>query len=71
MTLTRAKVLKSSLTFSLGRVTVRLGQRFYKLGLTPKMVEEIACQVMKDLREHGNWPELEDEVKPGPLSGPR
>jgi hypothetical protein len=69
--ITRATVLKASLRFSLGRITVQLGARFYKLGLTPNMVEDVVAKVMIDLREHGNWPELEDEVKPGPLSGPR
>jgi hypothetical protein len=64
--LTRSYVLKSSLTFSLNRVTVQLGQRFYKLGLTPTMVEEICNHVIADLRKHGNWPELDDEGGPGP-----
>ena len=66
MTLTRAKVLKSSLTFSLRRVKVQLGRRFYDLGLTPGMVEEIANTVIADLRKHGNWPELDDEAGPSP-----
>ena len=42
MTLKRANVLKSSLTFSLRRVKVQLGRRFYDLSRTPGMVEEIA-----------------------------
>ena len=75
MTLTRAKVLKSSLTFSLRRVKVQLVKRFYDLGLTPVMVEEIANKVIADLRKHGNWPELDDEAGPssnwhGPSGGP-
>ena len=68
MTLTRANVLKSSLTFSLRRVKVQLGRRFYDLGLTPEMVEEIANKVIADLRKHGDWPELDDEAGP-PRSG--
>ena len=51
MTLTRAKVLKSSLTFSLRRVKVQLGRRFYDLGLTPTMVDEISDQVIADPSE--------------------
>jgi hypothetical protein len=75
VSLTRAQVLKSSLVFSLSRVTVHIGRRFYKLGLTPVMVEEIANHVIADLRRHGNWPELEDEAGPspnwhGPSGGP-
>ena len=64
--MTRAKVLKSSLTFSLRRVKVQLGRRFYDLGLTPVMVEEIANKVIADLRKHGDWPELDDEAGPAP-----
>ena len=50
--MTRAEVLKSPLTFSLRRVKVQLGRRFYDLGLTPVMVEEIANHVIADLRRH-------------------
>ena len=38
---TKGTVLKSSLSFALGRVKVHIGQRFYDLGLTPKMVEDM------------------------------
>ena len=75
MTLTRANVLKSSLAFSLRRVKVQIGRRFYDLGLTPDMVDEIANAAIADLRKHGNWPELDDEAGPlpnwhGPSGGP-
>jgi len=40
--LTRAKVLRSSLVFSLSRVRVMLGQRIYPLGLNPELVDQIA-----------------------------
>ncbi len=73
--LTRAKVLKSSLAFSLGRIRVQIGRRFYDLGLTPKMVDDITIQAIADLRKHGTWPELDDEAQPspnwhGPSGGP-
>jgi hypothetical protein len=47
----RAKVLKSSLTFSLARVKVHIGRQFYPLGLPPSMVDDIANKVITDLRE--------------------
>jgi hypothetical protein len=71
MTMTRAYILKSSLVFSLSRVTVQLGQRFYKLSLTPKMVEEIANNAIADMRKRGGWDELDEEGGPGANSGPR
>ena len=42
MTLTRANVFKSSIAFSLRRVKVQLGRRFYDLDLTRGLVEETA-----------------------------
>lgn len=62
--LTRAKVLKFSLVFSLGRVKVRIGRRFYDLGLTPTMVDEIATNAIADLRKLGGWPELDEAAVP-------
>ena len=69
--LTRASILKESIMFSLGRVTVHIGRRFYKLGLTPTMVNEIATKAIADMRERGRWPELDKEIGSGPDSGPR
>jgi hypothetical protein len=48
--------------FSLGRVKVHIGKRFYDLGLTPLMVEQIATKAIADLKERGRWPELDEEV---------
>ena len=59
---TKGDILKSSIVFSLGRVKVHIGRCFYDLGLTPGMVDEIAIKVIADLKEHGRWPELDDDV---------
>jgi hypothetical protein len=48
---TKGEVLKSSIAFSLGRVKVHIGKRFYDLGLTPGMVDEIATKAIADLKE--------------------
>jgi hypothetical protein len=60
--MTKSDVLKSSIAFSLARVKVHIGKRFYDLGLTPLMVDQIANKAIADLKEHGRWPELDDEV---------
>jgi hypothetical protein len=68
---TRASLLEFSVSQGLSHVKVQLGARFYDLGLTPKMREEIAAKVVADMRKHGEWQELDEEIPPGPLSGPR
>jgi hypothetical protein len=60
--LTRLSVLRSSLAFSLGRVKVHVGRRFYPLGLPPQIVDRVVGSALADLRKHGNWPELDQEI---------
>ena len=70
--MTRADILKSSIVFALSRVKVHIGKRFYDLGLTPTIVEEIATKAIADMRKHGNWKDLDDEVPQfGEKVGPR
>jgi hypothetical protein len=59
---TKGDILKSSLVFSLGRVKVHIGKRFYDLGLTPTMVDQIATKAIADMKERGGWTELDEEV---------
>lgn len=61
--MTLGDVLKSSIVFSLTRVKVQIGARFYNLGLTPKMVDEIATNVITDMRKRGSWKELDEEIQ--------
>jgi hypothetical protein len=65
----RADILKSSIVFSLSRVKVHIGKRFYDLGLTPTMVDQIAVKAIADLKEHGHWAELDEEVPNFPRRG--
>src|SRR2546423_3094768 len=56
---TRVEILRFSLAYALiGR---KVGNR--KLGLTEEERYEIADHVIRDLRKHGEWPELDAVIE--------
>lgn len=64
---TRGDLLRSSLSFALGKVKVRIGARFYPLGLPESMRQQIVADVITELRRYGQWSELDDALpEPGP-----
>jgi hypothetical protein len=43
-----------------------IGRRIYPLGLNPELVDQIVVKVVADMRQYGNWPELDQEAGPAP-----
>ena len=56
---TRVEILRHSLAYAL--IGQKVGNR--KLGLTEEERFEIADHVIRDLRKHGEWPELDAVVE--------
>jgi hypothetical protein len=61
---TRADLLRSSLSFALGKVKVRIGRQFFPLGLPENIRAQIVADVITEMRRHGQWAELDEEVQP-------
>jgi hypothetical protein len=61
---TRAQLLSGSLSFALGKVKVRIGRQFFPLGLPENIRAQIVADVITEMRRHGQWAELDEEVKP-------
>jgi hypothetical protein len=64
---TRASLLRSSLSFHLGKVRIRIGRQYFPLGLPESMRQQIVADVVNEMRRYGRWAELDQEV---PDSGP-
>jgi hypothetical protein len=43
---------------------VRIGRQFFPLGLPENIRAQIVADVMSEIRQHGQWAELDEEVKP-------
>jgi hypothetical protein len=63
----RAQLLQSTLSFALGKVKVRLGRQFFPLGLPENIRAQIVADVVTEIRRHGQWAELDQEIE---LQGP-
>jgi hypothetical protein len=69
--LTKADIIRSSIAFHLRGVKLNVGKRYLKPELTEEQRYEIADKTIKNMREHGGWKELDDELPPAPfLTGP-
>jgi hypothetical protein len=66
MAQTKGSLLRFSLWYALGRVKVHIGQRFYPLGLPDTIRTQIAADVVKEMKKHDLWPELDDEAEVPP-----
>jgi hypothetical protein len=63
---TKGQLLRFCIWYALGNIKVQLGRRFYDLGLTPKMRDEVAIKAIAEMRKHHQWSELDEEAGPGP-----
>lgn len=64
--MTKGELLRSSLRFALGKI------KLARHKLSAQDIETATLDVMRELKKHGRWKELDDEIDPhGPLSGPR
>jgi hypothetical protein len=59
---TKGSLLRFCVWYALGGVKVHIGRRFYPLGLSAETRTQIAADVVRRMRQYGQWRELDDEV---------